>query len=193
MDLASLQQQLQQGRSAPLESWHPPFCGEIPIRIDRDGQWFYQQSPMGRIELVKLFSSVLQRKNDQYVLTTPVEEVAIQVDDAPFLLTDWQWQDSDAGPVLQMSTNLGAEYLISTEYPIQLQAEPASGLWLPYLQLARNLTAKMSRAVFYQLADQATVQLIAGQNHFVLQSGRYAFSLGLAEGGIPLATAIESV
>jgi hypothetical protein len=181
MDLALLQQQLQQGRSAPLESWHPPYCGEIPIRIDREGLWFYQQSPIGRIELVKLFSSVLQRKNGNYVLTTPVEEVGIQVDDAPFALVNWQWQDSDAGPVLQMTTNLGVEYLISAEYPVQLQAEPGSGLLLPYLQLPRGLTAKFSRSVFYQLAEQAKVQEVAGENHFVLQSGAYLMSLGLAE------------
>jgi hypothetical protein len=181
MDLLLLQQQLQQGRSAPLESWHPPFCGEIPIHIDREGQWFYQQSPIGRIELVKLFSSVMQRKNGIYVLTTPVEEVAIQVDDAPFLLTNWQWHDSDHGPLLQMTTNLGTEYLISPEYPVALQAEPGSGLFLPYLQLARGLTAKFSRSVFYQLAEQATVQLFDGQNHFVVQSGDYQFSLGLAD------------
>lgn len=181
MDLALLQQQLQQGRSAPLESWQPPFCGEIPIRIDRDGQWFYQQSPIGRIELVKLFSSVLQRKNDRYVLTTPVEEVAIVVDDAPFLLTHWQWHASDDGPVLQLSTNLGGQYLISPEYPLQLQAEPGSGLWLPYLQLPRGLTAKLSRSVFYQLAEHATVQWFEGRLHCVLQSGLYLFSLGLAE------------
>jgi len=185
MDLSLLQQQLKQGRSAPLESWHPPFCGDIPIRIDREGQWFYQQSPIGRIELVKLFSSVLQYKNDRYVLTTPVEEVAIQVDDAPFLLVHWQWQDSDLGPLLQMTTNLGTEYLISAEYPVQLQAEPGSGsgsgLLLPYLQLPRGLTAKFCRTVFYQLAEQAALQVIAGENHFVLQSGAYQFSLGLAD------------
>ena len=181
MDLSLLQQQLKQGRSAPLESWHPPFCGDIPIRIDREGQWFYQQSPIGRIELVKLFSSVLQYKNDRYVLTTPVEEVAIQVDDAPFLLVNWQWQDSDLGPLLQVTTNLGTEYLISAECPVQLQAEPGSGLLLPYLQLPRGLTAKFSRALFYQLAEQAMVQMFQGQNHFVLQSGPYQFSLGLAD------------
>lgn len=181
MDLALLQQQLQKGRSAPLESWNPPFCGEIPIRIDREGQWFYQQSPIGRIELVKLFSSVLQYKNDHYVLTTPVEEVAIQVDDAPFLLVDWQWQDSDLGPLLQVTTNLGVEYLISAEFPVQLQAESGAGLLLPYLQLPRGLTAKFSRSLFYQLAELATLQAIAGKNHFVLQSGAYQFSLGLAE------------
>lgn len=181
MDLSLLQQQLQQGRSAPLESWQPPFCGDIPIRIDRDGQWYYQQSPIGRIELVKLFSSVLQYKNGRYVLTTPVEEVAIQVDDAPFLLTYWQWHDSDNGPVLQMTTNLGADYLISAECPVQLQAEPGSGLLLPYLQLPRGLTAKFSRPLFYQLAEQAVLQEIEGKHHFVLQSGGYQLSLGLAE------------
>jgi hypothetical protein len=115
------------------------------------------------------------------VLTTPVEEVAIQVDDAPFLLTNWQWHKSEHGSVLQMMTNLGTEYLISAEYPVQLQAEPGSGLLLPYLQLPRGLTAKFSRALFYQLAEQAVVQMFQGQNHFVLQSGEYQFSLGIAD------------
>ncbi len=181
MDLSLLQQQLQQGRHAPLESWHPPYCGEIPIHIDREGQWFYQHSPIGRIELVKLFSSVLQRKNDQYVLTTPVEEVGISVDDAPFVLVNWQWHDSDFGPVLQMTSNLGADYFIGFEHPVVLQAEPSSELLLPYLQLPRGLTAKFNRSVFYQLAQQASLQLVDGQRHFVLQSGGYQFSLGLAD------------
>lgn len=181
MDLFSLQQQLQQGRSAPLESWQPPFCGDIPLRIDREGQWHYQQSPIGRLELVKLFSSVLQRKNGDYLLTTPVEEVRIQVDDAPFLLVHGQWQSCGTNQVLQLRSSLGLDYLVGADFPVQLQPEPASGLLLPYLQLPRGLTAKFSRALFYQLAEQAAIQPFAGDRHYVLQSGDYLFSLGFAE------------
>lgn len=180
MDLARLQQQLNSGRQAPLEQWHPPFCGDMPIYINRDGQWFYQQSPIGRIELVRLFASVLQRKKGAYVLTTPVEEVRIQVEDAPFLIVDWLWQDSDAGPLLQLTDNLGYQYLVNDNNAVLLQAEPKSALLLPYLQLPRGLSAKLSRAVFYQLAAQAQLVELDGVQQLVLQSGDYCFSLGCA-------------
>ncbi|WP_306523054.1 DUF1285 domain-containing protein [Rheinheimera sp.] len=181
MDLARLQQQLKAGRQAPLEQWHPPFCGDIPIEITRDGQWMYQHSPIGRTELVRLFASVLQRKNGDYLLTTPVEEVRIQVVDAPFVIVDWCWQQADGQQQLQLTDNLGYQYLVSTEYPVLLQPEPGSSLLLPYLQLPRGLSAKLGRAPFYQLAEQAQPAKIAGQNHLVLHSGSYQFSLGLAE------------
>lgn len=181
MDLARLQQQLKSGRQAPLEQWHPPFCGDMPIRIDRGGQWFYQQSPIGRIELVRLFASVLQRKNGDYLLTTPVEEVRIQVEDAPFLIVDWLWQDADVGPLLQLTDNLGYQYLVNDNTAVLLQAEPKSALLLPYLQLPRGLSAKFSRAVFYQLAEQARLVILDGAAQLVLQSGTYMFSLGLAD------------
>lgn len=181
MDLARLQQQLNSGRQAPLEHWHPPFCGDIPIQIGRDGQWFYQQSPIGRIELVRLFASVLQHKNGAYVLTTPVEEVRIKVVDAPFLIVDWLWQDADSGPLLQLTDNLGYQYLVNEQTKVLLQAEPESGLLLPYLQLPRGLSAKFSRAVFYQLAEQARLAEFQGVQQMVLQSGAYLFSLGYAD------------
>lgn len=180
MDLARLQQQLNSGRQAPLEKWHPPFCGDIPIFINRDGQWFYQQSPIGRIELVRLFASVLQRKNGDYLLTTPVEEVRILVADAPFLIVDWLWQDADNGSLLQLTDNLGYQHLVNDSKPVLLQAEPESALLLPYLQLPRGLSAKFSRAVFYQLAEQAQLVELDGTPQLVLQSGTYLFSLGFA-------------
>lgn len=181
MDLARLQQQLSRGRQAPLEQWHPPFCGDMPIQINRDGQWSYQQSPIGRMELVRLFASVLQRKNGDYVLTTPVEEVRIQVADAPFVIVDWDWQQLEQQQLLKLTDNLGYQYLVSAQYPVLLQPEPGSALLLPYLQLSRGLCAKFSRTVFYQLAEQAQLTELDGQSQLVLQSGDYRFSLGVAE------------
>ncbi|MDP6951921.1 MAG: DUF1285 domain-containing protein, partial [Alphaproteobacteria bacterium] len=62
------------------------LCGDIDIRIGRDGTWFYHGSPIGRKPLVRLFASVLRREADgDYWLVTPVERARIRVDDAPFL------------------------------------------------------------------------------------------------------------
>ena len=73
----------------PVMSWNPPFCGDLDIRIARNGTWFYLGTPIGRFELVKLFSSILKIEDGKYFLVTPVEKVGIQVDDAPFIAVDF--------------------------------------------------------------------------------------------------------
>lgn len=185
MDLQRLQQQLASIPTAatqwPPAHWQPTQCGDIPIRINRDGQWFYQNSAIQRPELVTLFSSVLHRQGTDYYLTTPVESVRIQVDDAPFVLIDWQWLPSALGPVLQVKDNLARSYLIGAEYPVKLQTEPMSGELLPYLQLARGLTAKFSRPCYYQLVAQLTPLLINGQACYALESGGYPVVFATAD------------
>ena len=47
------------------------------MRIARDGTWFYQGTPIGRFELVKLFSGILRKDGEKYFLVTPVEKVGI--------------------------------------------------------------------------------------------------------------------
>lgn len=158
MDLTQLQQQLAGFPSYQLEQWTPPFCGAIAIRIDRDGRWYYQQSPITRLALVRLFAAVLCYEEQRYVLKTPVEKVQIDVEDAPFVLIDFEWQTTSAGRQLKVVSNLGQNYLISAEHPVRLQAEPSSGELLPYLQLPRGLTAKFSRNLFYQLVEQTTIE-----------------------------------
>ncbi len=48
----------------PVHLWNPPFCGDLDMRIARDGTWYYMNSPIGRKPLVKLFSSVLRHDED---------------------------------------------------------------------------------------------------------------------------------
>ncbi|MDP4990397.1 MAG: DUF1285 domain-containing protein, partial [Marivita lacus] len=74
----------------PVHLWNPPFCGDLDMRIARDGTWFYLGTPIGRAPLVKLFSSILRKDGDKYFLVTPVEKVGITVDDAPFVATDFE-------------------------------------------------------------------------------------------------------
>lgn len=183
MNLFLLQQQLADlpeypADQYPLEQWQPPFCGELPIEIDRDGQWFYQGSAFTRPELVRLFAAVLSNKDGRYLLTTPAEQVQIRVQDAPFLAIAADWQPSPAGPVLQLTGNLGQQWLVSTQQPVLLQPEPGSGQWLPYLQLPRGLTAKLGRNLYYQLAEQASCEGDAADAQFWLGSGSYRFRLG---------------
>ncbi|ARE38663.1 Proteophosphoglycan precursor-like protein [Rhodovulum sp. P5] len=36
------------GHLPPVDDWNPPFCGDLDIRIARDGTWFYLGTPIGR-------------------------------------------------------------------------------------------------------------------------------------------------
>src|SRR5437879_1707410 len=74
----------------PVHLWNPPFCGDLDMRIASDGTWFYMGTPIGRPELVRLFSTILKREGDKHFLVTPVEKVGIRVDDAPFLAVEMQ-------------------------------------------------------------------------------------------------------
>ena len=134
----------------PVESWNPPYCGEIDIQIKANGDWFYGGSVIKRLPLVKLFASVLIKEVNsdvaEHFLVTPVEKVKIQVDDAPFLLTQWRWLDADE-KIMQVSTNLDDEFLLDAEHPLTVTE---SGDF--YVTVRRNLLAKVHRNVYYQWA-----------------------------------------
>lgn len=153
MDLSRLQLQLQQPQLSPVESWNPPFCGDLPIYIDTDGNWFYQGSQIARLPLVKLFASVLICQGEEYFLQTPVEKVRIQVADVPFVVTQSQWLVGAAGSELWLTTNLGDTVLLSIANPLSLRL--FAGQQVPYLNLWRGLSARLHRNVYYQLVEQA--------------------------------------
>jgi len=179
VNLLSLQRELADLPEYPIEQWRPPFCGRLPIRIDREGQWFYQDGLFTRPELVRLFAAVLSCVDGRYLLTTPAEQVQIEVADAPFLAVAARWQPTGtAAAELWLSGNLGQQWCVSAAQPVILQAEPGSGQLLPYLQLPRGLRAKFSRNLYYQLAEQASIDSSTDGEQFWLQSGDYRFRLG---------------
>lgn len=90
MSLNRLISELEKHQHAPTELWDPPYCGEIPIHIAANGDWFYQGSQIKRQALVKLFASVLVVEDDDYFLVTPAEKVKITVEDTPFVIVDWE-------------------------------------------------------------------------------------------------------
>ena len=176
LTLAALQQQLEK-QPSPIEQWDPPFCGDIDIRIQPDGQWLYQSSPIGRLALVRLFASVLVFEDSQYVLKTPVEKVRIQVDDVPFVIQSWRWQPTADGQVLVAATNLNDEIIPGPDHPVTLH--PYQGQQVPYISLWRGLAARIGRNVFYQWVSEALAQHEqTPTSELHLQSGHYAIPLG---------------
>ncbi|PAJ74807.1 hypothetical protein CJF42_08335 [Pseudoalteromonas sp. NBT06-2] len=161
----------------PLDTWDPDYCGEMPIEIKKNGSWHYMNSPIDRKSMVKLFSTVLIQESNEYFLKTPVEKIKIQVEDAPFLITDWNWQKSEQGDVLCCIDNLGRKYLLCKNHPLTLKennSEGKKGTLLPYLILNHGLTAKVSRNVYYQWAQLAKKI----NNKFYIKSANELFLLG---------------
>jgi hypothetical protein len=154
LGLASLQRELAAGRRLPpVEKWNPAHCGEIDIRIARDGAWFHQGTPVARRELVRLFSTILRKDGDGYFLVTPGEKMRIQVEDAPFLAVLLEVRRKGRDQQLVFTTNVGDEVTAGAKHRIRVANE--AGAPAPYLHIRRGLDARIGRNVFYQLADMA--------------------------------------
>ena len=137
----------------PVHLWNPPFCGDIDMRIAADGTWFYEKTPIGRIGLVKLFSSVLKREADKYFLVTPVEKVGIVVDDAPFTAVELRIDDAAEGRTLNFRTNVDEWIAAGPGHALRFEEDAGNGGLAPYLHVRNDLWAKVTRALFYDLVE----------------------------------------
>lgn len=137
----------------PVEQWNPPFCGDIDMEIHRDGTWFYEGTPIGRVGLVKLFASILIREDEKYFLVTPVEKVGIRVQDAPFVAVDFEVSGAGPDQKLTFTTNLEDVTEVGEGLPLRFVRDPDTGEPSPYVRVRRNLEALIDRKSFYRLVE----------------------------------------
>jgi hypothetical protein len=147
------------------------------MRIARDGTWFYLGTPIGRPELVRLFSTILRKDDDKYFLVTPVEKVGITVDDAPFVAVDFTVKGEGNGQTLHFSTNLGDETTAGPDAPIRVIRDCETGEPSPYVLVRTNLEALIDRKSFYRLVEFGAHQELDGVSWFGLWSGGAFFPL----------------
>lgn len=165
----------------PVHLWNPPFCGDLDMRIATDGTWFYLKTPIGRPALVKLFASVLKRENDKYFLVTPVEKCGIQVEDAPFLAVEMKIEERDGARVLNFRTNVDDWVACGPEHTLRFEPEPDTGGLKPYLHVRRDLWAKVSRPLFYDLVELGEERDVNGELMFGIASGGEFFAMAPAD------------
>lgn len=147
--LDKLSSQIDKYSEPPLESWNPEFCGDIPLNIDANGQWHYQGTPFTRSAMVEMFARVLWLEEGKYYLKTPVEKVGIEVADVPFLITECEARPQG----LWLTTSTRDSFYLSQAHPLSLR--PYQGQPIPYVNVRRNLWARVHRNVFYQWAELA--------------------------------------
>jgi len=183
-DLAGLTKAVKEtGKHAgarPVHLWNPPFCGDIDMRIAADGSWHYMKSPIGRIELVKLFASILRRDEDRYVLVTPVERVGIVVDDVPFVAVEMRVGTGAGGQVLSFRTNVDDWTEAGPDHPMRFEIGASEGL-KPYVHVRAGLWARVNRALYYDLADLGEIREVDGVALFGVASGDSFFAMAPAD------------
>ncbi|AGI25063.1 DUF1285 domain-containing protein [Pseudomonas sp. MT3] len=146
----------------PVHLWNPDCCGDIDMRIARDGTWYYLGTPIGRKPMVRLFSTIIRRDGDDYFLVTPVEKCGITVDDAPFVAISLAVEGEGEQQVLRFTSNVDDEVVADAEHPIRVEIDPRTQEPSPYVLVRVNLEALIHRNVFYQLVDLAVSREIDG-------------------------------
>ncbi|GHB77339.1 hypothetical protein GCM10008107_28530 [Psychrosphaera saromensis] len=181
MDLTNLVQQIDSLESEPpFELWDPPNCGDIDMVIKSDGTWWYMGTPINRVKLVKLFANVLVKESSKFFLKTPAEKVGIKVEEAPFVIIDWQTIPTDVGDAIEVTSNLGHRAILSKQHPITVNTSNPEQPKL-YVELHRGLTAKVHRNVYYQWVNIGQEKVIDGETHIGIASAEQFFSLGISD------------
>ena len=159
------------GKSMLQERRTSQYCGDIGLKIARDGTWYYQDSAIGRRPLVKLFASVLRREKDErYYLVTPAEKALVHVEDAPFLAVAMEAKGSGKRQRLTFRTNLDEVVEAGLEHPLSFRTEK-SGSFTPFVLVRAGLQARLTRPVYYELVAAAATETRDGKKEMGVWSG----------------------
>lgn len=139
------------------------------FRIDREGRWYHEGRPIAREALVRLFAERGLRRDQEgrYWLQSPYEKYAVEVEDVPFVITDYEMTGTD----LFLTTNLGERVKVTPENPLELRNYAAAEEKIPYIRVRGGLYARMGRAVYYELVMKYGGSLSAGGTDHLLAEG----------------------
>ncbi len=164
----------------PVHLWNPPDCGDIGLKIGRNGVWSYRGSPILRPALTRLFSTILRKDAEGYVLVTPVEKIAVAVEDAPFLAVELAVEENGDGHRLHLRTNVDDWFAIDAEHPLRFEREPSGGV-KPYARVRGDLWALATRAISLDLIERGEARLVDGRPMLGVASAGHFFVIAPAD------------
>ncbi|RMD89226.1 MAG: DUF1285 domain-containing protein [Alphaproteobacteria bacterium] len=180
--LAAVRAEIAARRLPPVESFSPAHCGEIDIRIARDGRWYYRGSVIDRPELVRLFASVLRREGTDHFLVTPVEKLRITVDDCPYLAVELERVGAGEAQTLVLRLQTDERLIVDRDHAIEVGADERTAAPAPSVHVRDGLVARIARPVFYELVDLA-VPAVGDAGLLGVWSAGTFFPLGRMEEG----------
>lgn len=150
--------------------------GRIPIRIHSDGRWFYNDSPIERNAMVRLFAKQLMTIDNDYYIQAPEQTLKIEVDDLPFVIVEVERHDPGAAQQIIATTNCGDEFVVGDGHRINLSLPPGQMTEVPKVHVRDGLYARASRSCYYQLVEWGVPNEIQGI--LLLQSSGIKYTLG---------------
>ncbi len=145
----SLERAQSERKLPPVQAWQPEHEGTIDIVIRADGTWEHEGSGFTRQALVRLFSTVLRREGERYFLVTPVEKLEINVEDVPFVATDFECRGEGDDLEILFSINSGDHVVADADHRIWMRDGR------PYVHVRDGLNALIGRSAFYRLVEHA--------------------------------------
>lgn len=148
-------------------------CYDIVIK--HDGSWWHEGAEIKRMPLIKLFSTVLKYDADknEYWLITPAEAGRIKVEDVPFLIVDFEYEQG----LLKCRNNIGQEIIVGADHPLTLQKDRKTDQILPYVEIRQGIKARFSRSMYYNLVTVASVE----NGQLVIMSQKQRYNIGQVE------------
>ena len=179
--LKDLAEQIGKEKMPPVHLWQPENVGEIDIRIDAQGFWFHEGDPIAREELVKLFASILWHEGGQHYLVTPVEKLAIEVADSPYLIHQMEHVNEQDQEAWVAVTNTHEQLIVSQEHPVELRKYQEQ--WVPYINVRYDLWARVNRSIYYQWVSAAMELMDSDPNVEALTLVSQGFEFEVAREG----------
>ena len=158
----------------PVHLWNPPLCKNIEMRIDERGQWYFNNSPINRRRMIKLFSTVLRRDGNDYFLVTPIEKIKVKVDKKPFIVIDFEVKKEQGFTKIFFLTNTDTVICLNQKNKLTVEVDKKTKEPFPYIVVRNNLEALISRSVFYKLVDLS----LEREGELFIESNQTLFSLG---------------
>ena len=139
----------------PVDKWNPELCEGQEFFINREGDWFHNESPIKNKKLINLFSTVLRKDNKEYFLVTPVEKVPVKVELAPYKIIDFEIINNK----VELTTNLNFKFYLNKDNSTRLINYNNS--FIPLVTVRSNIEGFFNRNTYYKLVD------IALENDFI--------------------------
>ena len=157
--------------------------GKLNIRIDRNGVWYHEGSPIHRKEMVCLFASTLMRDADgAYWLVSPDEMGRIEVDDVPFVGVELFVTGAGREQVLSLRTNVDEVVTIDNDHPFEVWSDKETGDPLPYVRLREGIHARLLRSVYYEVVGLGLEEKIEDELFYGVWSCGSFFAMGKLNG-----------
>ena len=163
----------------PVHLWNPPLCKNVEMKIDREGRWYFMNSPIGRERMVKLFSKVLRFDEDgEYYLVTPVEKIRIEVEERPFVIVNYELTREGKNQIITFETNTGDLFLLDEKHPVNVQVNKETLEPKPYVLVRSNLEGIISRNIYYKLIEISKLKRTPSGEVFIIRSNNQDFQIG---------------